>query len=222
MESLLSWCEKRVIENDEGSVTDMARTFAKGWNWEDFGFVESSSLDEMISMLEREAKTVEAFLTAVRSSKLPTPFSIMQDIQTLFRARDPAFVYPSFYGLLLCTAFIGALESAGEMARFGGAPRLSLMNLQHRLKRLGHIGLTETIEYILEAMIISQHFSTAVNRFDGKNQRLRLTIEETGLVSLVSKPWEPTVTEDRLPTLLALATQCGLIGSTGEGNYYGL
>jgi hypothetical protein len=71
-------------------------------------------------------------------------------------------------------------------------------------------------------MIISQHFSTAVNRFDGQNQRLRLTIEESGLVALVSAPWEPTVTEDRLTTLLSLAAQSGLLGVTNGNEFYAL
>lgn len=29
-------------------------------------------------------------------------------------------------------------------------------------------------------MVLSQHFATAVNRFDGQNQRLRLSIDEAG------------------------------------------
>ena len=65
-------------------------------------------------------------------------------------------------------------------------------------------------------MVLSQHFATAVNRFDGQNQRLRLSIEEGGLFSLAGKPWEPTVTEDRLPTILELAGDCGLIERTGN------
>jgi hypothetical protein len=58
--------------------------------------------------------------------------------------------------------------------------------------------------------------ATAVNRFDGQNQRLRLSIEETGLEALVKEPWKPTVTEDRLPTILRLASDCGLIKSPSE------
>lgn len=68
--------------------------------------------------------------------------------------------------------------------------------------------------------MISQHFATAVNRFDGQNQRLRLAIEETGLVSLVGSRWAPTVTEDRLPMLLSLAGDCALLDTDGDGRYF--
>jgi hypothetical protein len=68
-------------------------------------------------------------------------------------------------------------------------------------------------------MVISQHFATAVNRFDGQNQRLRLAIEEIGLVPLVGSRWQPTVTEDRLPMLLSLAADCTILGTDGDGGY---
>ena len=84
---------------------------------------------------------------------------------------------------------------------------------------LGSASTREAISYVLEAMVISQHFATAVNRFDGQNQRLRLAIEESGLVPLVSSRWEPTVTEDRLPMLLSLAADCGLLATDGNGRY---
>ena len=77
--------------------------------------------------------------------------------------------------------------------------------------------MREAFQFILESMVISQHLATAVNRFDGQNQRLRLTIEDTGLEALVGKPWEPTVTEDRLATLLSLAGQSALVASQEDG-----
>ena len=91
-------------------------------------------------------------------------------------------------------------------------------HLPHRPKLWSHLTpLKQTIQFTLESMVLSQHFATAVNRFDGQNQRLRLSIEEDGLVFLAGKKaWEPTVTEDRLPTILALASDCGLIHRTAN------
>jgi hypothetical protein len=96
---------------------------------------------------------------------------------------------------------------------------VSLDNLRRRLIGLDDVSVREAFQFILESMIISQHFSTAVNRFDGQNQRLRLTIEETGLEVLVDKPWQPTVTEDRLATLLSLAAQSGLVRRHEDGYF---
>jgi hypothetical protein len=68
-------------------------------------------------------------------------------------------------------------------------------------------------------MIISQHFATAVNRFDGQNQRLRLAVEETGIEPLVDEPWSPTITEDRLATLLSLAQEAGVLNRKGSNTF---
>lgn len=143
----------------------------------------------------------------------------MFEIYEKFRQRDPEFATPCLFGLLLCTAFSGAEDAPTNMVQLGTAPRLSLKSLRNRLVVLGDVTIAEAFEYIVEAMVISQHFSTAVNRFDGCNQRLRLAIEETGLTALVTSPWQPTVTEDRLGTLLSLAAQSGLISSTDDGEY---
>lgn len=37
------------------------------------------------------------------------------------------------------------------------------------------------------------------------------------VISLAKKPWEPTVTEDRLPTILELAGDCGMIDRSDGG-----
>jgi hypothetical protein len=94
-----------------------------------------------------------------------------------------------------------------------------LYHLRKRLLALGDVTLRQAIQFLLEALVISQHLSTAVNRFDGQNQRLRLSIEESGLESLVGEPWDPTVTEDRLPTILRLASDCRLIEATSEDSF---
>ena len=49
--------------------------------------------------------------------------------------------------------------------------------------------------------------------------RLRLSIEEDGLVALVDQPWRPAITENRLPIILSLAADCGLIWRDGDEGY---
>jgi hypothetical protein len=123
------------------------------------------------------------------------------------------------YAILLCASFAeSCTDDEKRLVSVGGAPRLSLFHLRKRLVALGDVSLKTAIQFILEAMVLSQHFATAVNRFDGQNQRLRLSIEESGLVALVNEPWRPTITEDRLPTILQLCADCDLIRKNGD-NY---
>jgi hypothetical protein len=219
MECFLSWCESRILTDRINETSDMAELFSKEWKGSEHGFDGLEKVAEMIESLDDQANTTEDFVEAIRQGRLSNPFLLRSTIQTKFSARDPRFVQQSFAGLLLCAAYAGVAGEESRLLRIGGAPRLGLDNLRRRLIGLGDVSVRDAFQYVLEAMVISQHFATAVNRFDGQNQRLRLTIEETGLEALVSKPWQPTVTEDRLPTLLSLAAQAGLVIGADDRSY---
>lgn len=222
MECLLSWCEARILRDRISDTAVMAERFNDLWDGDEHGFDGKETLGAMIATLDGKAKDVEGFVEAIQTGRLPNPFDLMDTIQRLFKKNDQAFSAYAFSGILLCASFSGVAEGKVSMLRQGGPHRLSLDSLRRRLIGLGAVSVREAYQFIVEAMIVSQHLSTAVNRFDGRNQRLRLTIEETGLEALVAKPWEPTVTEDRLPTLLSLAAQAGLVIGNGDDTYAAL
>ena len=216
LESLLSWCERRVIDGlqDTAGLTVEAERLFRA---ESFGVDPDDTLALMIGKLDAQVPSVDDFVARGRSDALFSPFALMDEIQKAFRARDERYAAVSFYALLLCASFAGCFpDSERASIAVGGASRLSLFHLRKRLTALGDVSLKQGIQFVLESMVLSQHFATAVNRFDGQNQRLRLSIEEGGLISLAGKPWEPSVTADRLPTILELAGDCGLIGKTGD------
>lgn len=152
-----------------------------------------------------------------RADKRYSPFALMDDVSAASSSPDDSVAAHCLYALLVCASFAGSFGDADRhLTSAGGASRMSLYHLRRRLTALEGVTLRQAIQFVLVAMVVSQHLATAVNRFDGQNQRLRLSIEEAGLVSLVGKPWQPTVTEDRLPTLMRLAADCGLISKTGD------
>jgi hypothetical protein len=67
--------------------------------------------------------------------------------------------------------------------------------------------------------VLSQHFVVAASRYDGGTQRLRITIEEEGLVLLAPDAWWPRLTPDRLASALALAGDSRLIDATEDGRF---
>jgi len=217
LESLLSWCERRVIDglqDSAGLTLEVERLFRAGA----YGVNPDDVLALMIRKLDEQIPSVDHFVARVRADALISPFALMDEIQTAFKARDERFAAVSFYSLLLCASIAGCFPGSERATiAVGGASRLSLFHLRKRLTALGDVSLKQGIQFVLESMVLSQHFATAVNRFDGQNQRLRLSIEEIGLTSLAGKPWEPTVTADRLPTILELAGDCGLIKKTDQG-----
>lgn len=219
MECLLSWCEGRILEDRISETSEMAERFSSDWSGSDHGLEGLETLGGMIAALDQKAKDIEGFIESVRGGHISNPFELMETIQKQFKAGDPKFAHYAFEGLLICAAFADCARKDVGMLRLGRAPRVSLDSLRRRLVGLGEVSIREAFQFVLEAMIISQHFSTAVNRFDGQNQRLRLTIEETGLEALVREPWGPTVTQDRLPTLLSLAGQSGLVVRDDDGSF---
>jgi hypothetical protein len=219
MEIMLSWCEERILEFENSSVAEMAQSFIADQRDDTYIFKSARTVSDMIAQVNGKAGTVEECLSSMRSGELSTPFLVMSDIQKRVKAGDSRYIFAAFYGLILCSVFSNLSEETKGMPQTGGSSRISLKVLSSRLKNLGEMKTKEAVEFILETMIVSQHFSTAVNRFDGQNQRLRLTIEETGLTALVSRPWRPKITEDRLPTLLSLAAQSQLIRKIDNDEY---
>lgn len=219
MECLLSWCENRILTDQLRDTSAMAEYFESGWDSTERGFGEAHGFAEMIAFLGNEAESINGFINSVNEGRIVNPFELMATIQERFREDDPSFAQFAFSGLLLCAAFASVAGQKAAFLRYGGPQRLSLESLRRRMVGLGAVSVREAFQYVLEAMIVSQHFATAVNRFDGQNQRLRLTIEETGLEVLVDHSLVPTVTEDRLPTLLSLAAQAGIIVTVEERSY---
>jgi hypothetical protein len=211
LETLLSWCEQNILDGvrDVQILTTKAEKLFKK-RYPDLQF--DQGLAAIISELDERASTPDEFVGLGRSNPLFSPFALMDMIEGAFAESDVSIVAHCLYSLFVCASFAGCFsEHDRRLVSVGGSSRLSLYHLRQRLTALGQVSLKSAIQFVLEAMIISQHFATAVNRFDGRNQRLRLSIEEEGLTCLVDEPWAPTITEDRLPTILSLAADCGLI-----------
>ena len=81
--------------------------------------------------------------------------------------------------------------------------------------------MEEVLRHFFEMLILSQHFMVAARRFDGRTQRLRISIEEDGLEFIADgSPVIPSLTPDRLNTALGLMADCGLIGRDDSQNAF--
>ena len=215
-ENLLSWCEYKILNgaHDTGTMTDAAEN---AFNDAEFGLPTNNHFGALLEALDRQTTTIDRFAETGLKNDLFCPFTMIETIEAQFEALGDELAASCLYSAMLCACFAACVsEEDKRLVSVGGPYRLSLFHLRKRLVALGNVSLRQAIQFILESLVISQHMVTAVNRFDGQNQRLRLSIEETGLEALVNKPWNPTVTEDRLPTILRLASDCGLINSPSQ------
>lgn len=218
LESMLSWCETKILSGVRDTA-DLVGSFAQEWDDSNYPFSAADRLSDALAAIEERFSNLEEFIECCRTGTVSPPLDLIEAIQEAFVASDGKYAAHCFLGLLLCAAFSGCVDKNTPGLRLGGPARIPLYHLRKRLVGLGDASIREAMSYMLEAMVISQHFATAVNRFDGQNQRLRIAIEETGLVPLVGTRWRPTVTEDRLPMLLSLAAGCGVLGVGNDGGY---
>lgn len=96
----------------------------------------------------------------------------------------------------------------------GGQARLSLLYWARSLQRKRQINLSDLVLNLIENQLLSQHFGIAAIRMTEAKPRLRISLEEQGLVSLLpstDKVWRPEQTEDRLYSTLALMTDSELL-----------
>lgn len=221
LESMLSWCETAILIGVHDTGELVAR-FAQEWDDSDYQFSATDRLGDVLSAIAGLFSSLEEFLACCREGKISFPLDLIETIQEAFTESNGKYAAHCFHGLLLCAAFAGCVDPQSPFLRLGGPARIPFEHLRKRLVGLGDMRIRDTMTYMLEAMVISQHFATAANRFDGQNQRLRIAIEETGLVPLVGSRWQPTVTEDRLPMLMSLAADCGIMSVGDGGGLYGV
>lgn len=77
------------------------------------------------------------------------------------------------------------------------------------------------LEKFVETWLVSQHLGVAASRLSGDSGRMRLSLEDGGLVSVLAgqnKCWEPILTADRIETVLSLLAQCSLLKTAPVGN----
>ena len=217
---LLSWCEYKTLNGVHDTDT-MTANAAAAFVAEDYGLPALSNFSTLIGSLNSMVSDVDEFVARGRDNKFFCPFSMIATIQEHFENIDDDIAAACIYATMLCICFAGCFgDEDRRLIGVGGPHRLSLFDLRKRLLALGSVTFRQAIQFVLEALVIRQHLATAVSRFDGQNQRLRLSIEETGLEPLVSKPWMPTVTEAGFPTILRLAADCGLITAAPEERFF--
>jgi len=104
----------------------------------------------------------------------------------------------------------------GEFLSEGGNRRVSLSYWAKYVSGRKNLLLQQFLASLIENFLLSQHFGIAAIRTSETKPRLRITIEEEGLVSLLKTEndvWKPGLTPDRLASTLSLMAECDLADS---------
>lgn len=219
LEALFSWVE-RVLKSGSGHTPDsLAEHAVQIIHSADGAFRGARSLKQVAGWLRKKAGAFGSMPYALCRNEALDPFQLMST--TALAARDPgqssALLSTSIQLLLLS----GLLASAMREEKTA-MPLLELAPTRIPLKTVIALldddrPLRESFRQILGEMVIGQHLAVAVARNVDETQRLRISLEEEGLVSLARRPLQPAPTPDRLGNLLPLMSEAGLCKARQDG-----
>ncbi|TLM67381.1 MAG: hypothetical protein FDZ69_04615 [Deltaproteobacteria bacterium] len=224
-EALLAWVEDRVLYESEKSMEDILRSALTAIKGHPQFFVRMQVAGDLLSTLGQRYPTLDDYLN---SFAIPTQDCIFRQIDVLLDAlkNNSDDLVPVALKLLATCAHLTRLIRDGYGAppqlSIGGRDRVSLSFWCDILDKWAGRPLNDFLLYLLENLILSQHFGVAASRFDGNGQRLRLTIEEEGLTPMVSKRLEPFIGDDRLHMALLLLADSGVIAKTTDESFLAL
>ncbi len=213
MEALLAWVEKRIIRNgdrDTGALA-IAAEHACGPDSSLIGGRINGCVEKVLG---HPFLGVEEAVQDGADNSDVSIFHQMERLQGCIRGELDEIVPAALRLLSLCRAYAAVLEEVVELRsslRYGGAESLSLWTWLQSCDRSADLSLKESLLWIFEDLVLSQHLAVATRRYDGGVVRLRVTIEEDGLRALVTKPWKPAPAADKLASGLALMADCGLV-----------
>ncbi|QRN94491.1 hypothetical protein JRI60_35970 [Archangium violaceum] len=218
-ESLLVWLEQR-LEAGARETDSLVSSALEALKTELSEEVRSLTVAELARRLVPTVSTLEELHERALTDDAACAFKSIERVEEALRQRRDTLVVQALQGLFLCARsaeLLGADPEAESSMGSGGSERISLKYWRELVTRCEAMTTREFLLFLFEAMVLSQHFAVAANRFDGNTQRLRVTIEEDGLTLLAKDEWRPRLTADRLATALSLAVDCGLVGRNDEG-----
>jgi len=224
MEGLLSWFEVRLSGHGDRDTDAIVLETLKTIKNSKIIFPFEKTPKIALARLQRVLPNLQDALDRAESEAHLNPLLLMERIKEMVGSHSDELAPYCLHTLFYCAAVSLLLQdrttSKSELQR-GLAERVSLGFWTATVLAWRDVEMKDFLRLLFENLILSQHFAVAARRFDGRTQRLRISIEEEGLEFLADKPFAPTVTPDRLGTALSLMADCGLIGlDPSEGKYF--
>lgn len=211
LEIIFSWVELRLLHRPGQSPRELAQQATQDFQAAAASLAGARSFRDIAELLRRQSKEQGGLPEALGRKSDLDPFELMAETVTITaEGGPPDRLLAAATHLLVLSGLLAATqrEHSGLAAQFELSPgRVPLKALLQLLDDDGR--LEDTYYRILGEMIIGQHMSWAVARNTDETQRLRISLEEQGLVPLSKRPLMPAPTPDRLDNLFALMAEAG-------------
>ncbi len=225
MECIFSWTEQKIMFFHEHNIINIIKSAILEIKKSQDLLPGNETLKQIIKRLFKDINDISNMITIAHNDPLYCIFYLMQLlIKELDFAknekRDSRKLIPySLRLLFLCSKYVDVLKENEDLKGYlnhGRAERISLFYWYETIRKWKERPIEDFLRFMIEDLILSQHFGVAASRFNGERQRLRIALEEEGFVPLVHFPLKPFVGDDRLKMALLLASDCGLISTSGE------
>jgi hypothetical protein len=221
-ESLMSWLESCLIDGGHQLPDDLVK-LADETIGDDLEINTGSVVAESLGIVRRPFTSVSGFGNMVeKDPDWVSPWALSDELADAVWEEDDRRLSSGFYCLLLlnqCRPFLEKDDLLEQHLENGGASRQSLAHWFRIVDRFKERPLRELIGWTIKNLIVSQHLAVGTQRFDGEKIRLRMIIEEDGLESLVTRPWQPGPTPDRLAALMSLLEGCRIVTQDDNGAF---
>jgi hypothetical protein len=220
LEALFGWVERCLVSESAATLDDLVELAMAA-----LGVEPRSAADDdwMVSTMGR-LRAAAAQLDQLFQKGLHEPdewdiFQRSECLEAACKDKAPAgaMVVLGVQLLLLTTRFAELLAAEPETSKevsTGLANRLPLGRLADVIRGIETQRLSNVLGRVLGSYVISQHLGVAAARSGDERSRMRITIEDRGLVSVHGsreKCLSPVRTADRLRSALSLMAECGLI-----------
>lgn len=226
LEGLFGWVERCIIHDEATSVAGLVDLTLAALQRDTEGaavddrFVRNgyafyrhgdSRVDELFERGEVDPERLDLFTNMGRLEEASSE-----------RSTDTPMALYSVALLLQCAAFADAFRLEPFTAArldHGPAFRVPLGQWGTVVKNHLELPLRDFLRKIIETFLVSQHLGIAASRSTDERSRMRLSIEDRGLTSLLphaDKVLVPARTPDRLATAMALMAGCGLIEADAQ------
>lgn len=224
-ESILAWVEHRLLDNkDHDTVILVDRMLDLLGEYDDI--IPAGETPEIVAaVMFTDMNSVEAYLDLADTDENYCLFGMMAKIIKSLKTNASDLISLSLRLLFICsklTDYLVNTEGGSKLLIMGGTERISLKYWHTIFSRFSPRPFEELARFLLENLVLSQHYGVAAYRFDGNKQRLRIGVEEEGLVALIQKPLKPFVGDDRLGIALCLLADCGLITDISKNYTQGI
>lgn len=220
LEGLFGWMERCLIHQDARSVDDLVTQTIEAMTRDSNGAdVDDEFVRHGYDFYRQGAASIDELFSRGKLDSRGDPFLLMEQLEEAARDRatGSSLALTSVAVLLQCAALVDAFRNeAFSAARIDDVPllRIPLGHWGAVVRNHLNLPLRDFLRKVFETFVISQHLGVAASRSRDERSRMRLSIEDRGLTSLLpnaSKVLAPTRTADRLATAMALMANSGLL-----------